>query len=106
MIASSMLKTRRWSDGSIHRTPSQLIRRIHSRDVVFSQRVYSEILAIDSMWCGDICAGSRRVCCSLMGCSGKGDIIPMNLTPRPREMTNASSAVKPMAGLKSGCHSI
>ena len=36
----------------------------------------------------------------LMGCSGKGDIIPMNLTPKAKEMTNASSAVKPMAGPK------
>lgn len=36
----------------------------------------------------------------LMGCSGKGDIIPMNLTPKAKEMTDASSAVKPMAGPK------
>lgn len=36
----------------------------------------------------------------LMGCSGKGDIIPMNLIPKAREATSASSAVKPMAGPK------
>ena len=37
----------------------------------------------------------------LLGCSGKGDIIPMNLTPKvPKDMTNVSPAVKPMAGPK------
>ncbi|MCW5800690.1 MAG: hypothetical protein LZF60_10066 [Nitrospira sp.] len=36
----------------------------------------------------------------LMGCSGKGDIIPMTLTPKAKEMPNTSSAVKPMAGPK------
>ena len=35
----------------------------------------------------------------LLGCSGKGDVIPMNLTPRvPKEVSSVSSAVKPMAG--------
>ncbi len=37
----------------------------------------------------------------LLGCSGKGDIIPMNLTPKvPKDMTSVSPAVKPMAGPK------
>ncbi len=35
----------------------------------------------------------------LLGCSGKGDIIPMNLTPKgSKEMAGAVQAVKPMAG--------
>lgn len=36
----------------------------------------------------------------LMGCSGKGDIIPMNLTPKAKEATSGSPAVKPMPGPK------
>jgi len=36
----------------------------------------------------------------LMGCSGKGDIIPMNLTPKAKEATSASPAVKSMPGPK------
>ena len=35
----------------------------------------------------------------LLGCSGKGDIIPMNLTPRMQaDATGAAQVVKPMAG--------
>ncbi len=35
----------------------------------------------------------------LLGCSGKGDIIPMNLTPKAsKEMAGAVQTVKPMAG--------
>jgi len=35
----------------------------------------------------------------LLGCSGKGDIIPMNLTPKMQtDTTSAVQVVKPMAG--------
>lgn len=35
----------------------------------------------------------------LLGCSGKGDIIPMNLTPKMQtDATGAAQVVKPMAG--------
>lgn len=35
----------------------------------------------------------------LLGCSGKGDIIPMNLTPKVHaDATGAAQVVKPMAG--------
>jgi hypothetical protein len=35
----------------------------------------------------------------LLGCSGKGDVIPLNLNPKPStESNSANQAVKPMAG--------
>ena len=35
----------------------------------------------------------------LLGCSGTGDVIPMNLTPKaPKDASGAVQSVKPMAG--------